>query len=125
MIDVDEFKSYNDTNGHVAGDAALGAVSMCLRNTLRPTDMAARYGGEEFIVLLPNCATGDAGFVAERLRAAVASTDISHTNGESLPSVTISVGCAELATEGTVENFIGDADRALYQAKQAGRNCVR
>ena len=125
MIDLDEFKSYNDTNGHVAGDAALGAVSTCLRNTLRPTDMAARYGGEEFIVLLPSCGSVDAEFVAERVRTAVVATNISHTNGEALPSVTISIGYAELTSDGTVEDFISSADQALYQAKQAGRNCVR
>jgi diguanylate cyclase (GGDEF)-like protein len=124
MIDIDEFKHYNDSNGHVAGDAALGAVAVCLRDTLRPTDMAARYGGEEFIVLLPNCSGEHALTVAERLRAAVESTKINHTNGQSLPGVTISIGAAELAPEGTVEAFVSAADEALYRAKDSGRNRV-
>ena len=124
MIDIDEFKQYNDSNGHVGGDAALGAVALTLRDSLRPTDMAARYGGEEFIVLLPDCGQEHALTVADRLRSAVESMDIRHTSGQPLPGVTVSIGAAELSSEGTVEAFISAADAALYRAKRSGRNRV-
>jgi diguanylate cyclase (GGDEF)-like protein len=125
MADIDEFKIYNDRHGHVAGDRALAAVAETFRNTLRPSDMTVRYGGEEFLVLLPDCPLEAAQAVAERLRSAMADTDISlvYSNRE-LPSVTISVGVAEMPEHGTVEHFISAVDAALFQAKEAGRNCV-
>lgn len=124
MIDIDEFKPYNDTNGHVGGDAALCAVSPTLRDSLRPTDMAARYGGEEFIVLLPDCEGEQAVMVAERLRTTVESMEVRHASGQLLPGVMISSGASELAGEGTVEDFVEAADAALYRAKRSGRNRV-
>ena len=126
MVDLDNFKLYNDTNGHVAGDAALAAFAQTLRDFLRPTDMAARYGGEEFIVLLPDCTAEHALAVAERLCKAVEETAVSHNNGDALPGITISIGGAQLDEEGTVEAFVSVADTALYSAKREGRNraCV-
>ena len=124
MIDIDEFKQYNDSNGHVGGDAALCAVALALRDSLRPTDMAARYGGEEFIVLLPDCGREHALMVADQLRCAVESMDICHASGQPLPEVTVSIGAAELSNEGTVEQFVAAADAALYRAKRLGRNRV-
>ncbi|MGR8920410.1 MAG: GGDEF domain-containing protein [Gammaproteobacteria bacterium] len=124
MVDIDAFKPYNDSHGHVAGDAALCAVANAMRDCLRPTDMAARYGGEEFLVLLPECAGEHAMMVAERLRATVEALAIAHVDGRALPGVTVSVGIGELAEEGTVEAFVSLADEALYRAKGAGRNQV-
>ena len=124
MIDIDYFKQYNDEHGHVAGDRALGAVAQALQTCLRPTDMAARYGGEEFIVLLVDCAEQAAKAVAERVRTSVASTKIAFAQGTDLPSVTVSVGVAEMSETETLESFIAAADAALYRAKEAGRNRV-
>ena len=124
MIDIDHFKSFNDTHGHVAGDHALCAVSATMLEHLRPSDMAARYGGEEFLVLLPNSRLADAQFVAERLRAAVERTQIISPGGAALPSVTISIGVAELTGPVALHEFLGATDAALYRAKHGGRNRV-
>ncbi|MDJ0928994.1 MAG: GGDEF domain-containing protein [Gammaproteobacteria bacterium] len=124
MIDIDYFKQYNDEHGHVAGDRALGAVAQALQTCLRPTDMAARYGGEEFIVLLVDCPEDAAKTVAERVRTTVASTKIAFAQGAELPSVTVSVGVAEMTETETLESFIASADAALYRAKETGRNRV-
>jgi len=124
LIDIDYFKQYNDQHGHLAGDRALGAVTQALQDCLRPTDMAARYGGEEFIVLLPNCRLEAAESVAERVRVTVASMQIAFAQGIDLPSVTASVGIAQMSEDDTLESFIAAADEAMYRAKQAGRNRV-
>lgn len=124
MVDIDHFKQYNDAHGHVAGDRALGAVTQSLRDCLRPTDMAARYGGEEFLVLLPNCAQEAAKAAAERVRTGVAATSIEFSHGQALPAVTVSVGIAQMADADSMESFVGEADAAMYRAKQNGRDCV-
>lgn len=124
MLDIDHFKAYNDTHGHVAGDHALCAVAMTLREHLRPSDMAARYGGEEVLVLLPNSNVDDAKVVAERLRKAVERTEVIYPNGDRLPSVTISAGVASLPGPVDPEQFLATADAALYRAKRGGRNRV-
>lgn len=123
MIDVDNFKIYNDRLGHPAGDAALKAVAQCLRSgARRPADFVARYGGEEFVVLLPNTDHDAAVHVAEEIRNIVVARNISHPTQS---SVTISIG---VSTSTDVENagaLLQAADRALYCAKAQGRNCVR
>ena len=124
LLDVDHFKPYNDQHGHVAGDHALCAVATCLRDHLRPSDMAARFGGEEMLVLLPKSTVDDARVVAERLRAAVERTEISYPNGERLPSVTVSAGVAALPGPSDPEQFLEAVDASLYRAKRAGRNRV-
>lgn len=132
LVDVDHFKRFNDTHGHIAGDYALRAVASCLRNALRPTDMIARYGGEEIAVLLPGAARDTAREIAERLLLAVRSAPITHHDGSALPGVTVSIGVAQMVSdvEGPqssqviADRFIEQADQALYRAKHAGRDRV-
>jgi diguanylate cyclase (GGDEF)-like protein len=124
MLDIDHFKGYNDTYGHLGGDRALYTVACTLRDKLRPADMAARYGGEEFVVLLPQCGLGDACNVAERLRIAVAESAVIFPQGPELPAVTMSLGAAELVDTLTRDELLAAADAALYRAKHDGRNRV-
>lgn len=125
MLDVDHFKQYNDSQGHLGGDQALVALANVLKTTLRPYDYAARYGGEEFIVLLPNVGLPEAIEVAERIRQSVSAYPIRDAEGASLPGITLSIGVAALGPGMTPEALIGAADEELYRAKAAGRNCVR
>ena len=124
MIDIDFFKQYNDTHGHIAGDRALRTLSHCLMNNLRPKDLMTRYGGEELIALLPGSNLEDARQVAERLRIVVGLADISLSDGTKLPSLTISLGIAQMHPDDTPERLIAAADAALYRAKRGGRNRV-
>jgi diguanylate cyclase (GGDEF)-like protein len=117
-IDLDNFKSYNDTFGHPAGDAVLKAVAETFAQLARDTDLAARIGGEEFAVVLPETATEGASALAERMRAGVAALKLPRV-------VTISVGIASLdpATESAAA-LLEESDAALYEAKRGGRNRV-
>jgi diguanylate cyclase (GGDEF)-like protein len=119
MIDVDRFKEYNDRFGHVAGDEVLREIVQLLLRSARTTDVIARFGGEEFAVVLPETTAEGAAAVAERLREAVAGAPWP------LTPVTISVGVAGVE-EGhrEAEFLVAAADRALYAAKEAGRNRV-
>lgn len=123
MLDVDHFKRFNDEHGHQAGDVVLRIVAKAMQTSLRPNDMVARYGGEEFIVLLPYTDHTDAVRVAERLRESVANSELG-IEGETFPSVTISLGISEWTTGQPLEHLIAEADAALYRAKRKGRNCV-
>jgi diguanylate cyclase (GGDEF)-like protein len=124
MLDVDHFKSFNDKYGHAAGDQVLSTVGRVLKSKLRPTDLAARYGGEEFIILLPGTPLSGATVAAERLRKAVAESEIRTSDGRILPTVTISLGVTELAHEEPTAEIVARADGALYTAKHKGRNRV-
>ena len=124
MIDVDHFKRFNDTYGHAAGDAVLRSVAEVIVTELRPTDAAARFGGEEFIVILPNTPVGGAVAAANRLRLAIAATEVTADDGRRLPAVTISAGAAELGRDPDADEVIKRADAALYRAKHRGRNRV-
>ncbi len=119
MIDVDHFKAYNDAHGHVAGDAALSAVADTLVHTARASDVVARFGGEEFVLMLPHTDGRQAHQAAQRIRAALAS------NPTPLQQLTISIGIGYFR-DGmeNPEDLIKSADRALYQAKYAGRDVV-
>lgn len=118
LIDVDRFKNFNDSFGHQAGDAALQAVAKALRCT-RPSDFLGRYGGEEFAVLLPTTAREGACILAERMRKAVAATSFP------FGPVTVSIGASTLASDSSDGDLlVSAADRALYAAKEAGRNRV-
>jgi diguanylate cyclase (GGDEF)-like protein len=126
MIDIDHFKAFNDRYGHVMGDDCLRKVGAVLRAETRPSNLVARYGGEEFAVILTDTLSDAAVAVAHRLREAVQHQKIPHEGAGPGAIVTISVGLASICpTKG--ENgrlLIEEADRALYAAKHAGRNCV-
>ncbi len=125
LIDVDHFKAYNDNLGHSAGDQVLIAIANCLRNSIRPQDYASRYGGEEFLIILPNTVLDEGVQVAERIRQNIAAKTILQVEGKLLPGITISIGLAVNHQNSTLHALIDAADNQLYQAKQAGRNCVR
>ncbi|MCU0073645.1 PleD family two-component system response regulator [Pseudomonas koreensis] len=127
MIDVDYFKSYNDTFGHVEGDEALRKVATAIReSSARPSDLPARYGGEEFALVLPNTSPGGARLVAEKLRQTVAALKIPHNAPAEGSSLTISIGLATMVPESGSDCrlLISAADRGLYLAKNNGRNQV-
>jgi diguanylate cyclase (GGDEF)-like protein len=124
MIDVDHFKNFNDQNGHLAGDKCLKTIATVLRSNMRPNDMVARFGGEEFSVLLPDTGEEDCIIIAERLRSAISKTVIIDNKGKKLPAVTISLGIALLKQSDSIESLLDQADKALYQAKEQGRDCV-
>jgi diguanylate cyclase (GGDEF)-like protein len=123
MIDIDDFKLYNDRNGHQAGDRALEITAQCLRSTLRKADVASRYGGEEFSILLPQTSLNEAGMIADRLRRTIMNARFPHGETQPLGSVTVSIGLSSLSSSlDSVEAIIRAADRALYHAKSHGRN---
>jgi diguanylate cyclase (GGDEF)-like protein len=123
MIDIDDFKQYNDRNGHQAGDRALEIMAQCLRSTLRKVDVASRYGGEEFSILLPQATLKEAGAIADRLRRKIMATKFPHGESQPLGAVTVSIGLAAVsASLDTAEAIIRAADRALYHAKSHGKN---
>lgn len=125
LCDIDEFKAYNDTYGHLAGDATLTAVAGALSQVLRSNaDLAARYGGEEFAVLLADCDADEASAVARRLLDVVRSLDIGHRASEVAPRVTISIGVASVnpAATASPDGLLRRADAALYRAKAQGRD---
>jgi len=124
MIDVDNFKSYNDNYGHIAGDKVLSNVADVLRGALRPIDMLARFGGEEFSVLLPETTPDEAYQLAEKLRLTVSQAKTKNDKGDALPEVTVSIGFSELKQQKDLLSLISEADEALYRAKNNGRNCV-
>jgi diguanylate cyclase (GGDEF)-like protein len=124
MIDVDQFKSFNDKFGHVAGDRALSAVAQVLQNQFRQRDLLVRYGGDEFAVLLPGASEAEAVVIADRVRNSVSgSKEISSDSLIQIP-VNISLGVAEIQKNGNYESLLRTADEALYRAKNAGRNTV-
>jgi len=125
MIDIDDFKRYNDLNGHQAGDLALQISALSLKAALRSADVAARYGGEEFCILLPQTSVHEAAVIAERIRQRVASTNYPHGKTQTLGSVTISIGVSTFTKEiDTAERIISAADSALYKAKHKGKNRI-
>ncbi len=120
MIDVDEFKKYNDTFGHTEGDKALQLVARCLRETLRGADVAARYGGEEFSILLPQTGLDEAVVIAERIRQRIENTTFRHRQ------VTVSIGVASCSSRlCDADKLISAADKSMYRAKNGGRNNVQ
>jgi two-component system cell cycle response regulator len=120
MIDVDNFKVFNDQYGHIAGDRVLVAVADALREYLRPTDLVARFGGDEFAVLLPDAQLKQARQTAERIRQQVAALSPPSLS----TAITISIGITDRADHDDVATLVQRADAAMYDAKEAGRNRV-
>lgn len=125
LIDIDHFKSLNDTHGHAAGDRILQLFAEAARSELRASDVLARHGGDEFVALLPHMPTKDAVRVANRIRAAFART-LAHWDGAPLRQPTLSIGVAEGdAASDELETLLQHADEALYRSKRLGRDRVQ
>jgi diguanylate cyclase (GGDEF)-like protein len=124
MIDVDDFKKFNDVFGHIAGDRALSAVAAILRKQFRPRDLLVRYGGDEFAVLLPEVDQDLATTIANRVRCAVSGDTESSDDSLIRVPIKISMGIATHEKSGSLMSLIRNADAALYRAKHAGRDTV-
>jgi diguanylate cyclase (GGDEF)-like protein len=124
MIDLDHFKRFNDTHGHLAGDAALATAAAVIRNALRPSDFAVRYGGEELMAILPNTNRTLALMVAERLCGRLREVVVFDDMRIALPHITGSFGVASLAPGQDERTLVEAADAALYRAKEAGRDRI-
>jgi two-component system chemotaxis family response regulator WspR len=125
MVDIDHFKQYNDTYGHLAGDEVLRTVAQTVMKSFRrPKDLAARFGGEEFVVILPQTAIGDLQMLADKVVSAVEALDLPHSASTVGARVTISAGAATSIPRNGDSFFslIEAADKALYEAKRTGRN---
>ncbi len=125
IVDIDNFKHYNDTHGHQMGDELLKEFAGFVRTVVRETDMVGRYGGDEFIILMPETTRAVAYHVAERLRSRVQEYPFHGRETQPGGNVTISIGVAEFATDGeSSHQLLRSADNALYEAKRDGRNMV-
>ena len=125
MLDIDHFKRFNDTYGHLLGDEVIRLVGGCLTNCTKGRDVPCRYGGEEFAVILPATDLHGAATVAEQIRATVAGKKITRKRtNETLGTVTLSIGAAEWHPSEPLEDWVQRADQALYAAKAGGRNRV-
>ncbi len=125
MIDIDHFKRFNDTHGHLVGDQVLRLVAKVLRDSLRDSDLAARYGGEELVAVLPGIDLTSCGEVAERVRRRISDAKLTkRTSGQEIGSVTVSIGVAQFRLGEAGDTLIERCDRGLYRAKNAGRNRV-
>lgn len=122
LLDIDNFKVLNDTHGHQAGDSALVHLAKLIRDTIRPTDTVARYGGEEFLILLPDSSVEESAIVIKRLQRQLTKHFFLHDNQNLL--ITFSAGVTGHAPDETQQQVIARADKALYQAKAAGKNRV-
>lgn len=123
LLDIDHFKDYNDTFGHLEGDKLLVRLAQIIVNCLRKLDTAYRYGGEEFTVILPETSAHEAERVAQRIRTAVAAERF-HPKMEENASITVSIGVTQYQIKEDISNFVKRADVAMYRSKQAGRNRV-
>jgi len=123
LVDIDNFKNYNDTNGHLNGDRLLSQFAQVLKTSVREQDIVCRYGGEEFAVILPHTDADRGMVVAEKIRRMVAESKFAHGEKQPLGFVSISAGVADtLGSVKTYQELIDHADRALYRAKESGRN---
>jgi diguanylate cyclase (GGDEF)-like protein len=125
VLDIDNFRDYNNNHGHLVGDKLLSEFAMIMKKSIRTIDTAGRYGGEEFIVLLPETGPSDASIAGERIRKAIAETYFEGEEDQPLGRVTVSIGIATCLNGSlTEEELIKEADKALYKAKNAGKNRV-
>lgn len=123
MMDIDHFKAFNDKYGHRVGDEVLQIVGTTLLETVKGKDFASRYGGEEFTVLLPNTGLDNACVVAEQIRKAISGKRLKiKETGEYIQKITISLGVAQICIDDDVDSLLKRADKALYLAKNSGRN---
>lgn len=122
LIDIDDFKLLNDTHGHAAGDEVLVSLASIMNDSARESDLIARYGGEEFVILMPNTDLAGALHLAEKVRMAVETTRL--IIGDNLKPVDITISLGVALYSGNRREFFVEADRALYAAKAAGKNCV-
>jgi diguanylate cyclase (GGDEF)-like protein len=125
MIDIDDFKVYNDTYGHLAGDRVLADTARTIRSSVRDIDYVARYGGEEFALILPEVDAQSGMIVAEKIRKAVEAQRFISEDGEVIGAITVSCGVTDNLDTSLPEDLIDRADRALYWVKRHGRNLVR
>ena len=125
LFDIDHFKHFNDTNGHLPGDELLKALSALLKSCLREGEYVGRYGGEEFLLVMPDVGKTEALKAAERIRSTISQHPFEHAQSQPLGRVSISGGVASWPSDGPdVESLIRCADEALYQAKRDGRDRV-
>jgi diguanylate cyclase (GGDEF)-like protein len=125
MLDIDDFKKFNDTHGHPAGDKVLVTVAEILRDTLRECDLAFRYGGEEFVAILPETGVEEALVAAERVRANIEYGSTRGLHGVTETGVTVSVGVAAYPRDGRDgDGLLKAVDALLYKAKGQGKNTV-
>jgi len=126
MLDIDHFKNFNDSFGHLMGDSVLGLVGVTLKQSVKGRDFAARYGGEEFAVILGDTTLRNAMVVAEQIREKIMGRELKkRSSGERLGGITVSIGVASHQSGERSRPIIERADACLYEAKRAGRNCVR
>jgi diguanylate cyclase (GGDEF)-like protein len=126
MFDADDFKAFNDSHGHVAGDVALAELGPIIRGLVREVDLVARYGGEEFSVVLPETDAAGAFIVAEKIRESVELHRFPDADGRRTCSLTVSIGLATYPTHSQdKDSLLRESDDALYQAKNGGKNRVR
>jgi len=125
MVDIDDFKHYNDSNGHEAGNEVLATMAGLIANSLRSSDVPARYGGEEFVLVLPATSKSDARMVAERARVAIEEHPFAHRETQPARALTVSMGVATCPADGRDERtLVRHADQAMYVAKARGKNQV-
>ena len=125
LLDVDRFKRINDIYGHLVGDAVLKDIAVTLNEQLEPSMVLGRYGGEEFAVVIENCADSDYVLcIAERLRTAIEGHLVKNPISDEMLDITVSIGLTLAKFSEDISQLINRADRCLYQAKMAGRNCV-
>lgn len=125
IIDIDDFKKFNDRLGHLAGDCALREIAQVMLKTLRKVDLICRYGGEEFAIIVPQNNKESAAIAAERLRETISKAEIKDENNNPLGKVTVSIGVSSFPEDGqTKEELIKSADSSLYEAKTKGKNKV-
>jgi len=123
LLDADHFKSINDEYGHSVGDLVLIHLCRLSESVMRENDLIARYGGEEFVILLPHTGLQGANELAARIQSHL--KDYPFRSEEEIIPLTVSIGIACLETETSFADLIGDADKALYDAKESGRNCIK
>jgi len=125
MIDIDDFKTYNDTNGHLAGDQVLKQIASLMIKSIRKVDFPFRYGGEEFAILLPETGKEEASIVAKHIKSVEVHTKFKHARVFSRGRLTVSIGLAVYPDDAqTAKKLISKADQALYHAKRLGKNTI-